>query len=151
MNRYYYVLIPFILSLSGACSEKINTEFQPWNLSCEYMKEAVVAKSAPRFSWEISSTQPSQKQTAWQLIVSDNLVEIDAAKGSTWDSGKTMGDETFGIKWQGDKLNSFTKYYWKVRAWDRDGNVSNWSEAASFITGSFNKNDWKAKWIGDQP
>ena len=50
----------------------------------------------------------------------------------------------------GDKLQSFTKYYWKVRVWDRDGKVSNWSETASFITGAFNKKDWQASWIGDQ-
>lgn len=151
MARYFHLLIPFILLFSEACSEKINPEFYTQNLSCEYMKDAVVAKASPRFSWEISSTQRSQKQTAWQVIVSDDPEEIETAMGSTWDSGKTKGNKTFGIKWQGDKLQSFTKYYWKVRVWDKVGNVSNWSETVSFITGSFDKKDWKASWIGDQP
>lgn len=151
MDRFDQLLVIFILLLSGACSEKMNPEFNPANLTCEYMKEAVVAKTSPRFSWEISSTQNGQKQTAWQLIVSDNLEKIETSEGNTWDSGKTKGNETFGIKWKGNKLQSFTKYYWKVRVWDRDGNVSYWSKTATFITGAFNKNDWKASWIGDQP
>ena len=65
------VLLVLIL-LSGACSENITTEFHASNLRCEYMKEAVVSKSSPRFSWELVSTQREQKQTAWQLIVSDH-------------------------------------------------------------------------------
>ena len=151
MNRYYHLQVILILLLSGACSEKKNLEFNAVNLRCEYMKRAVVAKASPRFSWEISSTQNKQKQTAWQLIVSDDLEKINVYEGNTWDSGKTNGDETFGIKWQGNKLQSFKKYYWRVRVWDRDRNVSDWSETASFITGAFNKKDWKASWIGDQP
>lgn len=152
MNRYHYLLVIFVLLFSEACSEKINKEFHAANLSCEYMKEAVVVKASPRFSWEISSTQSNQNQSAWQLIVSNERELIEADKGSTWDSGKTKGNETFGITWKGGvELQSFTKYYWKVRVWDRNGHVSNWSEAASFITGSLDEKDWKASWIGDQP
>jgi len=142
----------FITSiLLVACSEKVNTEFNVVNLRCEYMREAVVAKTSPRFSWEVTCTQSNQTQTAWQLIVSDHQEKLAAADGNIWDSGKTRNNETFGIKWQGNKLNAFTKYYWKVRAWDRDGYVSDWSEPASFITGAFHKNDWEASWIGDVP
>lgn len=121
------------------------------NLRCEYMEDAIVAKAAPRFNWQVNSTQSNQKQTAWQLIVSKKQEELIAGKGTTWDSGKTKGNETFGIKWEGNKLQSFTKYYWSVRIWDRDGKVSEWSKPESFITGAFNKSDWKASWIGDQP
>ena len=151
MYRHYHLITFAILFLTGACSEEINTEFIAGNLKCEYMKEAVIAKPAPRFSWEIVSNQRGQNQTFWQLIVSDDLKKIEATDGNIWDSGKTRGNETFGIKWKGNKLQSFTKYYWKVRVWDRDGKISNWSETAAFITGSFGKGNWKASWIGDQP
>jgi len=125
--------------LTGACSEQVNSEFVAENLKCEYMKEAIITKSAPRFSWEITSTQKAQNQTFWQLIVSDDLKKIEATQGNIWDSGKSKGNETYGIKWQGNRLQSFTRYYWKVKVWDRDGKVSDWSETASFITGSFDK------------
>ena len=133
------------------CSDELNHEFKVENLRCEYMMEALVAKFSPRFSWEIVSSQPEQVQTAWQVIVSDEKPLVDVDHGIIWDSGKTRGGETFNIKMQGEQLKSFTKYYWKVRAWDRDGKISNWSEPGSFITGSFDSSDWKASWIGDKP
>ena len=102
--------IPFLL-LSGGCTDDITTEFKVRNLRCEYMNEAVVVKASPRFSWEILSTQNGQRQTAWHVIVSDDIKEIEAGKGTIWDSGKRRGDETFGIKWQEVRLQSFTKYY----------------------------------------
>lgn len=150
MNRNYYLLLVFVFSFFQACSEKINADFNANYLRCEYMEDAIVAKASPRFGWQVNSTESSQKQTAWQLIVSDNIEQINTGNGNVWDSGKTTGNNTFGIKWKGDKLQSFTKYYWKVKVWDKNGNVSNWSETASFITGAFDKSDWKAKWIGDQ-
>ena len=79
------------------------------------------------------------------------MKKTEAGKGNIWNSGKRKGDETFGIKMEGNRLKSFTKYYWKVRVWDKKGKVSGWSETASFITGAFDKNDWKAQWIGDNP
>ena len=115
------------------------------------MNEAVIAKQSPRFSWELTSSENGQKQTAWQVIVSDDLKKTEAGKGNIWNSGKRKGDETFGIKMEGNRLKSFTKYYWKVRVWDNNGKVSGWSETASFITGAFDKKDWKAQWIGDHP
>jgi len=115
------------------------------------MNEAVVGKLSPRLSWELNSVQKGEKQTAWNVIVSDDKGKIDAGNGNIWDSGKRKGDETFGIKLPGDRLKSFTKYYWKIRVWDRDGKVSGWSEPASFITGAFDKKEWKAEWIGDLP
>lgn len=151
MKKTFKTLFALYLFLSVACSNEITTEVTVGNLRCEYMQEAVLAKLSPRFSWELLSTQKVQQQTAWQLIVSNDSEKIETAKGNIWDSGKTRGSETFGIKYSGSKLQSFTKYYWSVRVWDKDGKVSAWSEPASFITGAFNKTDWKAQWIGDKP
>jgi alpha-L-rhamnosidase len=144
-------IIPIVLLvLLGACSEEITTEFNARNLRCEYMTQAIISKTSPRFSWELNSTQSEQWQTAWQLIVSDQKAKLDEGKGTVWNSGKIEGDQSFSVKWKGDRLESFTKYYWKVRVWDRNGKVSTWSETASFITGSFDPSDWTASWIGDQ-
>ena len=80
-----------ILSLSASCSDEMTIETTVQNLKCEYMKEAVVAKLSPRFSWEILSTQNGQRQTAWHVIVSDDIKKIEAGKGTIWDSGKRRG------------------------------------------------------------
>ena len=41
-----------------------------------------------------------------------------------------------------------TKYYWKVRVWDKNGKASDWSPTATWETALLQQNDWKAKWIG---
>ena len=73
----------------------------------EYMTEAIVTKSSPRFSWEPVSSVNGQQQTAWQIIVSDDIDKIETGKGNTWNSGKQRGDETYGIKWKNIRLQSF--------------------------------------------
>ena len=99
----------------------------------------------------IDSSLQDQNQSAWQILVSDDSNKLNLAQGDIWNSGKKKGRETFGIKWSKVSLSSFTKYYWKVRAWDEEGAVSEWSQAASFITGALDPNNWNASWIGDEP
>jgi alpha-L-rhamnosidase len=151
MKHIFISFLILSIFISISCSDEITNELSVINPRCEYMNEAIIAKSSPRFSWELVSSLNDQKQSAWQLIVSDDFDKIEAGKGNVWNSGKVKGGETFGIKWKNVKLNSFTKYYWKVRVFDQDGKVSEWSETADFITGAFNNKDWKASWIGDKP
>jgi alpha-L-rhamnosidase len=151
MKPIQSILIILSLIFIESCSDNITTEINVTNPCCEFMKEALIAKMSPRFSWELTSLQNGEKQTAWNIILSDNPETIKSGKGNVWDSGKQKGEETFGIKLPGERLKSFTKYYWKIRVWDRDGKVSNWSETEDFITGSFDKKDWKGSWIGDSP
>jgi len=151
MRRTLSIFLVLFLILTESCKDDITTVLTVVDPKCEYMSEALVAKQSPRFSWEFTSTLNGQKQTAWQIIVSDKKEEIEAGKGNLWDSGKQKGNETFGIKLPAGLLNSFTRYFWKVRVWDQDGKVTDWSKTADFITGAFDKNDWKASWIGDKP
>jgi alpha-L-rhamnosidase len=151
MKPAHYLLPVFLCVLSWSCKEDIPADLKAGNLKCEYLNEAVLAKPDPRFSWELTSQADGQLQSAWQVIVSDDPVKTGEGKGNIWNSGKVKGNETFNIKWKKNKLRSFSKYYWKVKVWDKDGKASDWSETAVFITGAYNKADWKASWIGVQP
>ena len=88
-------------------------------------------------------------QKAWQIIVSTERSEIEKGSGNTWDSKKTKGNESFGIKLPENRLESFRKYYWSVRVWNQRNEVTGWSKPATFITGAFDNSEWKASWIGD--
>jgi len=151
MKHQFITALMLFLILSFSCKDEITNELNVSNPRCEYMNEAVVTKGSPRFSWELMSELKDQKQTAWQIIVSDDKDMAGSGKGNVWDSRKIKGDETFNIKFPGKDLAAFQKYYWRVRVWDQDGKVSQWSNVASFLTGAFNKADWKAEWIGDKP
>jgi alpha-L-rhamnosidase len=101
----------------------------------------------PRFSWELTSAGKNKRQTAWQILVSEDPAAL--AKGDVWDSGKMTGNETNQIHYNGRLLKSFTYYYWRVRVWDEQGKPSAWSATAKFSTGALSASDWTAQWIGD--
>lgn len=71
-------------------------------------------------------------------------VEINASSDFTgivkWDSGKqsmtstSTGSRSPDIKYTGTPLeNSGSTFYWRIRFWDTDDNVSPWSSTASFV------------------
>ena len=60
-----------------------------------------------------------------------------------WDSGVVKDSRCFGILYQGKKLHSAQKAYWKVMVWDGENQASVWSETASFETGLLEREDWK--------
>ncbi len=103
---------------------------------------------APEFSWILKSSQRGAAQTAYEVAVSDNDSKLES--GNYWQSGNIEGNQTFGIPYTGKPLKSFTRYFWKVRVWDENGKVSDWSKPSWFETSMMKASDWKAKWISDQ-
>ena len=126
-------------------------ELSVTNLKCEYMNSALIAGQSPRLSWELEATRGSQYQKAWQIVVGNDKAAVESGKGNIWDSGKKKGSETNEIRLPENILSSFTKYYWSVRVWNGNNEVTQWSKAASFITGALSSSEWKAEWIGDKP
>jgi alpha-L-rhamnosidase len=102
----------------------------------------------PEFSWILQSSQRGTAQTAYEIVVSDDERKLEP--GNYWQSGKIEGNQTFGIRYSGKSLKSFTRYFWKVRVWDERGKVSDWSAPSWFETSMMSLSDWKAKWISDQ-
>ncbi len=102
----------------------------------------------PEFSWILQSEERGTLQTAFEIIVSDDQKKPDA--GNCWQSGKIQGNRTFGIRYAGKPLKSFTRYFWKVRVWNKKGEASDWSQPSWFETSMMKTSDWKAQWISDQ-
>lgn len=69
----------------------------------------LIAIQSPRFSWELFSLKKGEKQTAWQIIVSDDKKRIEAEKGNIRDSGKRIGDTIFNIKLPGNSRIAGTR------------------------------------------
>lgn len=115
---------------------------QATNLLCNNTANPLgVDSPAPLFAWRAGI------QSAYRLIVADSAKALAEDNGNIWDSGKFHEDKSQGIDYDGKKLKSATRYFWKVKLWDGAGSEGQWSETAWFETGLLTASDWQGKWI----
>lgn len=125
---------------SGSC--------KPVNLVCDYLVNPLgIDNPAPRLSWMLNDARKGARQTACQVIVDKDSLELIAGKGTIWDSGKKDSEQIL-ITYSGQELRPFTKYYWRVNVWDKDG-VKSSSDINSFETGMMGMEYWQGAWISD--
>lgn len=119
------------------------------DIRCQHVRTPYgVDTPAPVFSWELSSDVRGASQSAYQIIVSDSEKELSKGKGSMWDSGKVLSDESLGAVYSGKPLESGKRYYWKVRVWDEKGAKTKWSDSRLLQMGLLDQADWmSADWI----
>ncbi|MGV3762204.1 family 78 glycoside hydrolase catalytic domain [Parapedobacter sp.] len=118
--------------------------------TCEYRVDPLgIDMQNPRFSWILSSDERGQRQTAYELIVSTDVRQIRRGRGNTWSTGKVETDQSIHVRYQGKLLEPFTRYYWRVRVYDKEGRVSPWSRINWFETAALADSDWRGHWIGD--
>lgn len=111
-----------------------------------------------RFSYELEGENydnqttkqmiESNKQTAYQILASSKLINLNSDTGDLWDSEKVESESCYGILYEGPSLSSRQKVYWKIRIWDESGEVGAYSEIASFELGLLEEDDWLGNWIG---
>jgi alpha-L-rhamnosidase len=121
----------------------------PTQLRCEYVANPIcIDAERPRLSWVLLSKERAQVQTAYQVLAASSEEKLAQEKGDLWDSGKVESDQSIHIVYAGKPLESRMRVFWKVRAWDKNGKASDWSETAAWQMGLLQPGDWKAKWIG---
>ncbi|MCC6286252.1 MAG: family 78 glycoside hydrolase catalytic domain [Chitinophagaceae bacterium] len=119
-------------------------------LTCEQISNPLgIDTKAPAFSWTFGISGRNQWQTAYELIVSDNIKDITNGKGNAWSTGKVLSAQNLYIVYNGIPLYSRKRYYWRVKIYGENGENSGWSKIAWFETAFLDAKDWKAKWIGD--
>jgi alpha-L-rhamnosidase len=123
---------------------------EPVKTTCEYLEDPLgIETQQPRFGWILQSQERNQKQHAYEIIVSFKPEDIWQGRGTVWSSGKILSSENIHVVYNGQPLQSFTRYYWSVRVYDQDGLPSHWSRISSFETAMLNSSDWEAAWISD--
>jgi alpha-L-rhamnosidase len=142
-NRIILVLL-LLTSFSASAAPLV-----PTYLRCEYRIDPWgIDEKAPRLSWQVKSDEHGQRQTAYQVIVGDSVSSLLNNKDLLWDSGKVESDDTTAIVYHGRELTSGQVCVWKVRVWDKNGQVSDWSAPAVWAMGLLDQKDWRGKWIG---
>lgn len=132
-----------------ACSP-LMAALKPVGLTCEYRVNPLgIDGDRPRLSWLLTSSERNQRQTAYEILVAKSINDINARRGTVWQSGKVSSSANTHVPYSGESLQPFTRYYWRAKVYDQDGKASEWSEVAWFETAMMKPSDWKAAWIGD--
>jgi hypothetical protein len=147
--KSFYLIIFFLLLFVFSYSQS-KAQVSVIKLLCNNTENpSVINTPAPLFSWKLISESRGQSQAAYHLLVADNLNEIQNSHGNIWDSEKVNSAQSILIPFNGEKLESARRYFWKVKVWNQDGIESEWSKVGTFQTGLYFETDWKnAKWIG---
>ena len=99
-------------------------------------------------SWIMNDSYRGGMQTAYQILVASSVAKIEANVGDIWDSGKIISGNSSSVPFDGKTLAPATRYWWKVKLWDKDGKESPFSKAGTFDMG-LGKHDWTADYIWD--
>src|SRR5690606_9477430 len=150
MIRLNYMLVlalALVAVTARGAGDKVDLKLV--NLKVEYADQPLgLMVEKPHFSWEIKGSQPNIEQRAYQVLVADSPDELANSVGNIWDSGVVQTNQSVGVRYEGEALQSSRRYYWKVRIWDVHGDDEVESDVKVFETALLNQSDWQADWVG---
>ncbi|MFV0418566.1 MAG: family 78 glycoside hydrolase catalytic domain [Dysgonomonas sp.] len=147
MTRKILFSLLALLACNAAFAQS-GQQCNPVNLKCEHLVNPLgLDATAPRLSWMLDDTRQGAKQTAYQIIVGTDSMSVVQGKGNVWDTNKKQSGDIL-VAYSGKELTPFTRYYWKVNIWDKDG-AQAVSTVNAFETGMMNISNWTGAWIGD--
>jgi len=128
--------------LRAKCDELIkrnSNEFRnpPTDLTIELIRDpsgnVKVLDTKPEFGWTVPIE--SKFQSAYQILVASSKAIIDANNGDVWDSGQVRSGKSTDIEYNGKPLEIGKTYYWKVRIWEEENRLVDYSVAQKFTMG----------------
>ncbi|MDR9856160.1 family 78 glycoside hydrolase catalytic domain [Paenibacillus sp. VCA1] len=117
------------------------------DLRSEYVRNPLgIGPIRPRLSWKLEAGTGERHvlQTAYQIQVAKEDPDFNRP---IRDSGKIESDRSVHVEYGGEPLEERTRYYARVRAWDRRSAAADWSGTVFWETGIFREDSWQASWI----
>lgn len=111
-------------------------------VTVEYLENPVGISKNPRFSWMIESDSRNVVQKSYEIQIA-----LDSDFHNIVFSKNEDIEESLHHKFPEFKMKSLQKYYWHVRVKDNYGEMSEFSEPATFVTAFLNKQEWIAEFI----
>ena len=145
IRLFFCLLLVFAAAPLSSRGQALEAEV----LRLEYLEDPLgIDIPQPRFSWTLESDARGAAQSAYQILVAAAPERLTPERADLWDSGHVSSGRTVNVAYEGRPLESSTRYYWKVRAYDEEGRTGPWSETATFVTGILDADGWEAEWIG---
>jgi alpha-L-rhamnosidase len=143
-----YIIRNLLFAVLPFCVTNAAVPDAPYNLRSFDKYNPIGTGPVPYFGWYVSDPDDNEIQTAYQILIATTAASLNSGKGDIWDSGKVSSGTQNYVYANGKTLRSDTRYYWKVRTWDKDGNMSPYSISATFDTGMLENKDWAgASWV----
>ena len=116
----------------------------PRDLRCAHLVNPLaVAPDRVRLSW-----LPGCRQDGYQVQLYQNEPWCLSGETPHWDTGLVGSGDSVGIPYDGPALARGGRYVWQVRVRDERGQISGWSDAATFEVELDPAEGWRASWIG---
>jgi len=120
----------------------------PVHLTTEMAENPLaVVQNQPRFSWQLIAKESNASQIGYQILVASSEEKLKNDEGDIWNSLRVNSYQNLHIAFGGSPLKPETKYFWKVKVWNQEGEISKWSKTA-FFRMTPNESDLKPTWIG---
>lgn len=117
-------------------------------LQCEHLSSPLgIDNPHPRFTWQIDDSRQGAKQMGYQISVGTDSALVAKGNGDDWTVRKANSANNL-VVYNGKTLRPFTKYYWGVTVWDKNGKPCK-SVTSSFETGMISTANWQGTWISD--
>lgn len=122
---------------------------RPTDLKVEFRENPLgVDDALPRFTWFVQDQDRGEIQTSYRILVSSSQQHCQNLKGDLWDSGKVGSTDSTNVEYAGLALTDNTRYWWRVRTWDRSGAGGPWSDLGTFDIAVL-YGGWTASYIWD--
>lgn len=146
MRKTLSFIFLFIALITQATTVKVSSVYT------EQMSNPLgLDTTTPRFSWQMQSDGQGVMQTAYRILVASSVEMLTENKADLWDSGCIESEQSLWVSYNGVKLKSNQRAFWKVKCYTNQGETS-WSEVAQFGIGLLNEGHWRGQWIGmDRP
>lgn len=144
MTRLFNVLYVSILFLCPLTVKAVSIS----NLRCEYLISPVgIDEIQPRFTWELNDN--IAEQIACQINVATSPELLKDGKADMWRSPWMEKNKTY-VEYNGAKLQSHSRYYYKVSIKAANKMEILHSQTGMFETAKMSASDWEALWITDE-
>lgn len=101
----------------------------------------------PALSWRIESGERNLVQSACRVTAAGDPAKLAAGQPDLWDSGRIETSATCMVTYAGRPLQSRQRVFWRVEAWDGEGQPLGPSPMSWWEMGLLEASDWSARWL----